>query len=147
MKDPLYKFSLLVEQYYIEIFTFEALLIILAIPSVRLLERLILAIIITVVVSEGIKIFVRESRPAPALERKFYKRSFKLNLRSFPSTHAAIAMAFAGLLAHSFIFFPVFVFGLIMAYSRVYIKDHYWHDIIAGGAIGFIIGYILITFI
>ncbi len=147
MKDLFYKFSLLVEQYYIELFTFEALLIILAIPSIRLLERLIIAVVVAAIVSEGIKVFVRESRPAPGMNRKFYKRGFKLQLRSFPSTHSTIAMTFAGLLIHSIIFIPVLIFGIIVAYSRVYIKDHYWHDIIAGGAIGFIIGYLAITFI
>ena len=147
MKNLFYKISVLIEQYYLELCALEILLVILAIPSIRLLERMMIAVAVAAVLCEVIKIFVRESRPATALNKKFYKKSFKLNLRSFPSTHSAVAMAFAGLLINSFIFIPVLIFGAIVAYSRVYIKDHYIHDVIAGGAIGFIIGYLFITFI
>lgn len=147
MNSLFYKISVLIEQYYLELFALEILLIILAVPSIRILERMIIAVVVATVLCEVIKIFVKESRPATALNKKFYKRSFKLNLRSFPSTHSAVAMVFAGLLINSFIFIPIFIFGAIVAYSRVYIKDHYIHDVIAGGTIGFVIGYLVIALV
>ncbi len=147
MNSLFYKISVLIEQYYLELFALEILLIILAVPSIKILERIIIAVVVTTVLCEVIKIFVKESRPATALNKKFYKRSFKLNLRSFPSTHSAVAMVFAGLLINSFIFIPIFIFGAIVAYSRVYIKDHYIHDVIAGGTIGFVIGYLVIALV
>lgn len=137
------RLSLLIEKYYIETFALEALIIFFLSPSLGFLERLVIVVVLTAVVAEGLKMLIREKRPKPARERSYYKKTFRLDLRSFPSAHAALAMAFVGLLWGSSAFFPVLVFGLVIAYSRVYIKSHYPHDVIAGGAIGFVIGYLV----
>lgn len=140
-ESAFWQFSLLVEKYYLETFTLEALVILTLLPSLRLIEELLVAAVIAISISEGLKLLVREKRPKNAPERKIQRRIFRLNLRSFPSTHSAVALTFAGVLLNSIIFFPVLAFGILVAYTRVYIKSHYWHDIIAGGIIGFLVGY------
>ncbi len=140
------KLSLLIEKYYLETFIIEFLIIVALYPSLRVIERVAIAAVITLVAAEGLKVLVREKRPAPARERALYKKTFPLDLRSFPSAHAAIAMAFAGALLNSTVFWPVFAIGLLISYGRLYIKSHYPHDVIVGGMIGFLIGYGVLLF-
>lgn len=141
MKDYFRKFSFLVEYYPIELFTLEMLAIILIRPELKLLVFLVLGLGFTIGVSEGIKLFTMERRPKTALERKFYRNTFKLNRRSFPSTHSASVSFFAFLLWGTPLFIPLFIFALIVMYSRLYIKSHYPRDIIVGALIGAVIGY------
>ncbi len=143
----LQRFSWLVEKYYVEIFVLEALLILLIYPSLRLAEKIMIAAIITTISSEGIKILIREKRPKSAPERRLHRGIFRINLGSFPSTHSAVAFMFSALLVGSTLFFPFFVFAAIIAYTRVYIKSHYIHDVIAGGLLGFVVGYAVLSLI
>jgi undecaprenyl-diphosphatase len=141
-----WRLSLLIEKYYIETFTLEILVIISVAPTLRLLERIAIGVVLTLLVVETLKFIFKEKRPKAALKRKFYKNKFSVDLQSFPSAHAAIAMTLATISFGSPIFIPIFIFGVIVAYSRVYIKSHYPHDVIAGGLIGFLLGYALLLF-
>ena len=143
-KGAFWEFSFLVERYYIEAFTLETLFILALFPALRLIELIVIASAMTVLITEGLKFLIRETRPDAALERHSHGRLFRLNLRSFPSTHSAVAFMFAGLMFNSALFIPLLFFGSIIAYSRVYIKSHYAHDVIAGAAIGFFIGYAIL---
>ncbi len=135
--------SLLIERAPIEIFIFEVLIIIILIQSAVLLLEIIFGVFITGVLAESAKLVVREKRPKNAAERKVYSRTFRLNRRSFPSAHTAIAMFFPGLLFGTFLFIPTLVFGVFIGYTRLYLKDHFLRDVVAGGAIGLIIGYLV----
>jgi len=61
---------------------------------------------------------------------------------SFPSMHASL-----GFIPLGFFFYkkkwriPLFIYGALIAYSRVYIGVHYWVDIIAGSFIGFFLSF------
>ncbi len=66
--------------------------------------------------------------------------------RSFPSAHAANNFAAAAVLAHSYSKYKVIFYSIafLIAFSRVYVGVHYPSDIIAGGLIGIIIGFVVI---
>lgn len=138
--DYFAKFSILVERYPIEIFTFELLIAIILNPSVRIAALLFSGVTVTAVFSEGLKLFFKEKRPEEALKRNFYKRTFRLNRRSFPSSHSAIAAFFFTAFYNTVLFWPFLVFGVLVMYSRLYIKSHYKRDVIAGAVIGIVMG-------
>jgi membrane-associated phospholipid phosphatase len=134
------RFSILVERYPIEIFTFEMLIAIVLNPSIRIASLIFLGVIVTATFSEGIKIFFKEKRPSEALKRNFYKRTFRLNKRSFPSSHSAISAFFFTAFFSTLLFWPFFIFGILVMYSRLYLKSHYPRDVIAGAIIGIVTG-------
>jgi len=142
--DYFARFSIFVEKYPIEIFTFEMLIAIILNPSVKAAVLLFSGVISTAILSEGLKLFFKEKRPEEALKRNFYKRTFRLNRRSFPSSHSAIAAFFFTAFYNTVVFWPFLAFGILVMYSRLYIKSHYKKDVIAGAGIGIFIG---ITFI
>jgi PAP2 superfamily. len=137
-------FSIFVERYPIEIFTFEMLIAIILNPTIRIAILIFSGMIVTAVLSEGLKFLFKEKRPEEALRRNFYKRTFRLNRRSFPSSHSAIAAFFFTAFYNTILFWPFLVFGIIVMYSRLYIKSHYKKDVVAGAAIGIFMG---ITFL
>ena len=68
---------------------------------------------------------------------------------SFPSDHAAAAFAIA-IVLFSYRRFPgvvALIVAALVAYSRVYVGDHYPTDVIAGAVIGTGIGYILVRWL
>ena len=135
-------FSVLIEEYSIELFIFEALVLVLAFHSLTIIKYMALAIPLAIFVSEAMKLVIKENRPPTAMERSYFKRSgSRLKIRSFPSTHSSVAMAFAAAFYYTPAFIPLFVFAVVIMYSRVYIKSHYLRDVLAGGMIGLLIGY------
>ena len=67
-----------------------------------------------------------------------------VNRSSFPSNHVArtcglfvISLFFASL----WVKIILFLFCLLTAYSRVYLKEHFWRDVIAGAIMGLIFGF------
>ena len=138
--DYFARFSIFIERYPIEIFTFEMLIAIILNPSLRVAALIFSGVIATAVFSEGLKLFFKEKRPEEALRRNFYKRTFRLNRRSFPSSHSAIAAFFFTAFYNTVLFWPFLVFGVIVMYSRLYIKSHYKKDVVAGVVIGIFIG-------
>lgn len=140
------KFSILVERYPVELFTFETIVIILFVPSIKLMLLLFSGSIFTGIFAELMKFFFKENRPKPALERKFYKQTFRLDKRSFPSAHSAVSMFFPAMLLGNIMLIPTLVFAVIVMYSRIYIKSHHPIDILGGAVIGFLIGFLISTF-
>lgn len=63
---------------------------------------------------------------------------------SFPSRHAATTFTVLGILwMHKKLRIPLFIFLFLTSFFIVYVGSHYVSDIIAGGTIGFIIGYLV----
>lgn len=141
------KFSFLIERYPIEVFTFEILIGVLINHTLKITVLLFIGVSVTAVFSEGLKIFFKEKRPEEALKRKFYKRTFSLNRRSFPSSHSAVAVFFPTFFYGSVLFIPFLLFAFLVIYSRIYIKSHYPRDVIAGAIIGIFIAVIFTQFI
>lgn len=127
---------MMVERYPLEMFTFEILIGLVIAPSFRLTAFLLAGACLTAVLSEGLKLFFREKRPEEALKRNFYRRTFRLNRRSFPSSHSAIAAFFPAFFYGSVLFVPFLAFSVAVMYSRIYIKSHYPRDVAAGAVIG-----------
>ena len=138
------KFSFLVERYPIEIFTFEILIGILIEPTLKTAVFLFGGVIVTAIIANGLKVFFHEKRPEASLKRKFYKNTFRLNRRSFPSGHSAVAAFCPTVFFGSVLFIPFLIFAVIVMYSRVYIKSHYPRDIIGGAVIGVILGFLFL---
>jgi membrane-associated phospholipid phosphatase len=70
---------------------------------------------------------------------------------SFPSGHTTTAFAMFTLLAclinHPIISYLLFAFGILAAYSRIYLCQHFPEDILAGSVLGFIITVVVLYFI
>jgi membrane-associated phospholipid phosphatase len=101
-----------------------------------------LAVPVVVVVAYGVdavvKVAVREDRPCHSLRVKTLEACPAPGDWSFPSNHAAIAAAAAVAL-----FFVsrrlgvvAVVAALAMAVSRVWVGEHYPHDVVAGVVVG-----------
>jgi undecaprenyl-diphosphatase len=65
---------------------------------------------------------------------------------SFPSGHATNNMAFAVFFSYFYPKwkFPAFSYGILMAFSRIFVGVHYPFDIFAGGIVGMSCAYIII---
>lgn len=61
---------------------------------------------------------------------------------SFPSNHAAIALAALPFLPKKWIW-PWIAFSILIMLSRVYFGLHYLSDVVFGAASGFLIGYVI----
>jgi undecaprenyl-diphosphatase len=65
---------------------------------------------------------------------------------SFPSNHAANSFAAATVLAsfHPALAVPAFLVAALVAYSRVYVGVHFPFDVLAGGLLGFLMGWLVV---
>ncbi|NCO35799.1 MAG: hypothetical protein AUJ92_21485 [Armatimonadetes bacterium CG2_30_59_28] len=61
---------------------------------------------------------------------------------SFPSGHTSAAFAMATVLGEDMPQYkwPVYGAAAVIGWSRVEVGDHHWHDVIAGAALGHLIG-------
>lgn len=96
------------------------------------------ALILVTIFGEGIlkPIF---QRPRPFISYPFVNLLIDIPPSySFPSGHAIISFAVAGILANEFKNIKILIYGLatLMAFSRLYLFVHYPTDIIIGAALG-----------
>ncbi|MGH9157910.1 MAG: phosphatase PAP2 family protein [Acidimicrobiales bacterium] len=90
-------------------------------------------------VNLGIKSVFRRSRPPWEIERPLRLR--RPLTSSFPSGHATSAFCAAGLLADDDPLWPgYYALAVLIATSRVYVGVHHASDIVAGVAIGVVLG-------
>lgn len=85
------------------------------------------AVVATTLITEGLKRAVGEERPDHS------------NHSSFPSGHASAAFAMATTLAEYHPNKKWLAYGAASAisWSRVELNRHYWHDVVAGAALGY----------
>ena len=83
-------------------------------------------------------------------KRSYHTFIGKIDASSFPSLHSARALFFSLIIKSIFpnnqIFYFLLFITLLVGYSRIYLKKHYWFDVIGGYILGFII-YLLVNFI
>ncbi|MEM3589132.1 MAG: phosphatase PAP2 family protein [Candidatus Parvarchaeota archaeon] len=127
--------SLLIEEYYVEIFILESITVWMLEPTFRYIFLVVSSIALSMTLSLFFRVVIKSRRPAEALKRKYLTHS-KLGKRSFPSEHAAVSFSFVGVFFGSYILIPVLLFALFVSYSRLYVKAHYLRDVIAGALIG-----------
>lgn len=110
--------------------------------------RTILGIAGVVIISYTIKMLFFKNRPIRQSTGTFIE---KIDASSFPSVHAAriTIVAFWLIIYFNNIYlraFSALIWALVI-YSRVYLKKHYWTDVIGGVIIAIIINAILHTII
>lgn len=90
-------------------------------------------------VNVGIKSLFRRTRPPWDVDRPLRLRRPRTS--SFPSGHATSAFCAAGLLADDDPLWPAYyALAVLIATSRVYVRVHHASDIVAGVAIGAVLG-------
>lgn len=101
-------------------------------------QQLGLALLATWTVIYPVKYAVRRERPE--------KHEYSVVVRtSFPSGHSGNSFATATILS-TYLGLNAFFFGLaaIVAFSRLYLEDHFLSDVLVGAAIGLSIGYAVV---
>ena len=103
----------------------------------------------------GFKEVFERPRPSHALEDAFLVKfkDFQLvynskgGLYGFVSSHSAnafcIAMAFSLLSRKRLVVFLLFIWALLTGYSRIYCGVHYPGDVICGGLLGVLLGWLI----
>jgi undecaprenyl-diphosphatase len=95
----------------------------------------------TVLVNVMIKSFFRRNRPTWDQPRAFRIRRPRSS--SFPSGHASSAFMAATLLGEDDPLAPVYyALATVVACSRIYVKIHHASDVVAGAALGLVLGHI-----
>lgn len=94
----------------------------------RLFGRLFITLLLTQVAIEVFKFTVAEMRP----DGRFFN--------SFPSGHTAASFAFATVMASHFRWgWLWFLFATLVGISRILTNAHWWHDVVGGAALGYIV--------
>lgn len=87
------------------------------------------SLLTSTLITEALKRIVREKRPGSDTERT-----------SFPSGHATAAFAIATMQSHYHPRQALLWYGgaTLISYSRVKLNRHYYHDVVAGAAVGYL---------
>lgn len=114
--------------------------------SIRKQFYILAAVLIFVaIVSQGLKTFIYRERPFRTYN--FIEKLSEGGDSSFPSGHTLEAFAIATSLSLMFakkkIVIPVYLWAMLVAYSRMALGVHYPSDVLAGVLIGTFIGWII----
>lgn len=94
----------------------------------RLLLPLVLTLLLTQIAIEALKLIVGETRP----DGRFFD--------SFPSGHATASFAYAAFMSlHFRLGWLWYLFAAIVGLSRIVTNAHWWHDVVGGSALGYIL--------
>jgi len=97
------------------------------------------ALVITAAVTEGLKIINNRPRPYEMYPNDIHPDSYESG-HSFPSAHTSLAFSTATSLLLTtkkwYIAVPAYAWATSVAYSRMYLGQHYPTDVIAGAFVG-----------
>lgn len=98
---------------------------------------------VLVAVDKGLKHLVGRPRPFVTLDLEAHDTLIASTSYSFPSGHATVAFVGAFVLAWRYprLRWALFGFASLVALSRVHLGVHYPSDVLAGSALGCLIGY------
>ena len=117
-------------------------------PNLRKAALLaLLALSVSYLANEGLKLLFHRPRPYEALAVvDLLVKPLEVSRSSFPSGHAVAAFAVAIVMSWKIPRLMVFLIALavLMAFSRIYVGMHYLSDVLAGGALGALFGYLAI---
>lgn len=102
--------------------------------------HLAIGLIILYILVLILRIFYFKERP---VKEDYFNLFTRLNAASFPSLHTTTSIYAATVLstiANTGTIILFYSIALLIAYSRVYIKKHYWSDILAGLVLGIVAG-------
>ena len=104
-------------------------------PSLAI--KLVLAVASTEIICGAVKYIYPKARPVPMPNKTLIQKYFA---GSFPSVHTARITAFSATVVLSAMDMKLIFIGLFaiagVGYSRIYLKKHYFIDVIAGFGIG-----------
>ena len=109
-------------------------------------KKLVLAAWLSPIIAFAINIPIKLifARPRPDLLQKFYP----LNIPnySFPSSHAAVFFSLLPLLIARTkkLRYVWLVYAILIAISRILLKQHYFSDVVAGALLGYSIGILIL---
>jgi membrane-associated phospholipid phosphatase len=106
-------------------------------------RALLVSGILFTLIGFGLKYIIGRTRPNQ-VSLKWASILERMNDASFPSIHSGRAIIIAYTIGHLLPPFGKIIFWIIMLgipLTRVYLKKHYWSDIIAGSLLGFLIAY------
>ncbi len=96
------------------------------------------------IVAQVLKAFISEARPALFFKKGSYPYFIDHvtlhNFHSFPSGHTTSAFALVAIFAFAFkdkkYAIPLLGLGALVGYSRIYLGQHFLHDVVAGSFVG-----------
>jgi len=107
--------------------------------------KLAIVLILVAIVSQGLKALIYRERPF--ITHPFIEKLSEAGSSSFPSGHTleafAIAAAISLLISKKKIVIPVYIWAILVAYSRMALGVHYPSDVLAGIIIGTFIGWVV----
>ena len=89
----------------------------------------------------GIKNIVKRPRPYKSLSNVYYKNVSIKDEYSFPSSHTSTSFSIATTFALRYskypqIYVPMYLWGLVVGYGRMYFGMHYPSDVLGGAVLG-----------
>ncbi len=96
------------------------------------------------IAAQVLKAFISEARPALFLKNGSYPYFIDHvtlhNFHSFPSGHATSVFALVAVIAFAVkdknYAIPLLALGVLVGYSRIYLGQHFLHDVVAGSLLG-----------
>jgi membrane-associated phospholipid phosphatase len=111
-------------------------------PILKQFFALAVVLILVAIVSQGLKALIFRERPF--VTHPYIEKLSEAGSSSFPSGHTleafAVAAALSLLFSRKKIVIPVYIWALLVAYSRMALGVHYPSDVFAGILIGTFIG-------
>jgi undecaprenyl-diphosphatase len=111
--------------------------------DLNIFYNLFLVFVIAHIIVVVIRIFYFKERPIKIKHNNFF---MKIYASSFPSMHAMRAIIIAYFLStfnlNVFLIF-YWLIALLVCYSRIYLKKHYFSDVLVGALFGFLISFFL----